>query len=86
MEFTGDPSLVMKQMGHEDFRTTARYLHPDTERARNAIDRRNSERRRSEGNVESAEIHERPSLRPGQKRSSGGTRLKSLESGADDRT
>jgi len=51
MEFTGDPSLVMKQMGHEDFRTTTRYLHPDTERARNAIDRRNRGRRTSsEGN------------------------------------
>ena len=25
MELTGDPSLVMKQMGHEDFRTTSRY-------------------------------------------------------------
>ena len=86
MEFTGDPSLVMKQMGHEDFRTTARYLHPDTERARNAIDRRNQERRRSEGNLRSAEIVARPGLRPGQKRSSGKNRLKSLESGADDRT
>jgi integrase len=86
MEFTGDPSLVMKQMSQKDFRTTSRYLHPDTERARNAIDRRNRERRPSEGELERAEIPARPGLRPGQKRVSGGTPLSSLESGADDRT
>lgn len=43
MEKTGNPKLVMKVMGHGDLKTTARYVHPETDMVREMVDKRNSE-------------------------------------------
>jgi integrase len=39
-----DPRLVMDAMGHEDLKTTMNYLHPDVQRVKTIIDKRNESR------------------------------------------
>jgi integrase len=42
IEETGDPYLVSSTMGHADLRATRPYMHPQLNRAKEAIDRRNA--------------------------------------------
>jgi integrase len=44
MEESRDPSLVRDMMGHEDLKTTMEYMHPDVNRMKAIIDRRNEEK------------------------------------------
>ncbi len=44
MAETRDPALVKESMGHEDLKTTLQYLHPDVQRIKAVIDRRNQSR------------------------------------------
>jgi integrase len=41
---TGNLKLVMDSMGHTDVRTAMRYQHPESDKIRDVINRRNAER------------------------------------------
>ena len=43
MDQTGDPSLVMKAMGHGDIRSTLGYLRPNVGKVKSVIDNKNRE-------------------------------------------
>jgi integrase len=44
MAETRDPALVREAMGHEDLQTTMGYMHPEVERLKAIIDRRNEQK------------------------------------------
>jgi integrase len=44
MAETRDPALVREAMGHEDLKTTMGYMHPEVERLKAIIDRRNEQK------------------------------------------